>query len=67
MVVHVVSCKEEFQQQKVDLLWWKLDDRAPLRQVELTGAPLTFTAPDGPAQSLGRKGTKNGQRDLLGS
>ncbi|XP_033269023.1 DALR anticodon-binding domain-containing protein 3 isoform X12 [Orcinus orca] len=32
MVVHVVSCEEEFQQQKLDLLWWKLDDQAPLRQ-----------------------------------
>lgn len=33
MVVHVVSYEEEFQQQKLDLLWWKLDDGAPLRQV----------------------------------
>ncbi|XP_042785246.1 DALR anticodon-binding domain-containing protein 3 isoform X2 [Panthera leo] len=32
MVVHVVSCEEEFQQQKVDLLWRKLDDQAPLTQ-----------------------------------
>ena len=33
MVLHVVSCEEEFQQQKLDLLWWKLDHQAPLRQV----------------------------------
>jgi hypothetical protein len=33
MVVHVVSCEEEFQQQKLDLLWWKVDDQAPLSQV----------------------------------
>nr|XP_035956522.1 DALR anticodon-binding domain-containing protein 3 isoform X3 [Halichoerus grypus] len=32
MVVHVVSCEEEFQQQKLDLLWWKLDEQAPLTQ-----------------------------------
>lgn len=33
VVVHVVSCEEDFQQQKLDLLWQKLDDQAPLRQV----------------------------------
>uniref|UniRef100_A0A9L0TL91 DALR anticodon binding domain containing 3 n=1 Tax=Equus caballus TaxID=9796 RepID=A0A9L0TL91_HORSE len=53
MVVHVVSCEEEFQQQKLDLLWWKLDDQAPLRQkhlvcgpVKVAGAPDTLTAPE---------------------
>ncbi|XP_029097603.1 DALR anticodon-binding domain-containing protein 3 isoform X4 [Monodon monoceros] len=53
MVVHVVSCEEEFQQQKLDLLWWKLDDQAPLRQkhlvcgpVKVAGAPGTLTAPE---------------------
>ncbi|XP_057560400.1 DALR anticodon-binding domain-containing protein 3 isoform X4 [Hippopotamus amphibius kiboko] len=53
MVVHVVSCEEEFQQQKLDLLWWKLDDQAPLRQkhlvcgpVKVAGAPATLTAPE---------------------
>nr|XP_019579463.1 PREDICTED: DALR anticodon-binding domain-containing protein 3 isoform X1 [Rhinolophus sinicus]XP_019579464.1 PREDICTED: DALR anticodon-binding domain-containing protein 3 isoform X1 [Rhinolophus sinicus]XP_019579466.1 PREDICTED: DALR anticodon-binding domain-containing protein 3 isoform X1 [Rhinolophus sinicus] len=53
MVVHVVSCEEEFQQQKLDLLWWKLDDQAPLIQkhlvcgsVKVAGAPGTLTAPE---------------------
>uniref|UniRef100_A0A8C3X1B1 DALR anticodon binding domain containing 3 n=1 Tax=Catagonus wagneri TaxID=51154 RepID=A0A8C3X1B1_9CETA len=53
VVVHVVSCEEEFQQQKLDLLWWKLDDQAPLRQkhlvcgpVKVAGAPGTLTAPE---------------------
>ncbi|XP_066207569.1 DALR anticodon-binding domain-containing protein 3 isoform X2 [Saccopteryx leptura] len=53
MVVHVVSYEEEFQQQKLDLLWWKLDDRAPLRQkhlvcgpVKTAGVPSTLTAPE---------------------
>ncbi|XP_036984276.2 DALR anticodon-binding domain-containing protein 3 isoform X3 [Artibeus jamaicensis] len=53
MVVHVVSYEEEFQQQKLDLLWWKLDDDAPLRQkhvvcgpVKVAGVPSTLTAPE---------------------
>ncbi|KAM8758607.1 DALR anticodon-binding domain-containing protein 3 isoform 1-T2 [Rhynchonycteris naso] len=53
MVVHVVSYEEEFQQQKLDLLWLKLDDRAPLRQkhlvcgpVKAIGVPSTLTAPE---------------------
>ncbi|KAM6160097.1 LOW QUALITY PROTEIN: DALR anticodon-binding domain-containing protein 3 [Erethizon dorsatum] len=53
MVIHVVSCEEEFQQQKLDLLWWKLDDQAPLRQkhlvcgpVKVAVAPGTLTAPE---------------------
>ncbi|KAM7063420.1 DALR anticodon-binding domain-containing protein 3 isoform 2-T2 [Molossus nigricans] len=53
MVVHVVSYEEEFQQQKLDLLWWKLDDQAPLRQkhlvcgpVKVAGVPGTLTAPE---------------------
>lgn len=33
MVVHVVSCEEAVQQQKLDLLWQKLDEQAPLKQV----------------------------------
>lgn len=33
VVVHVVSCEEAFQQQKLDLLWQKLDDQAPPKQV----------------------------------
>ncbi|XP_045712636.1 DALR anticodon-binding domain-containing protein 3 isoform X2 [Phyllostomus hastatus] len=52
-VVHVVSYEEEFQQQKLDLLWWKLDDGAPLRQkhvvcgpVKVAGVPGTLTAPE---------------------
>ncbi|KFO18609.1 DALR anticodon-binding domain-containing protein 3 isoform X2 [Fukomys damarensis] len=40
MVIHVVSCEEEFQQQKLDLLWWKLDDQAPLRQKHLICGPV---------------------------
>ncbi|XP_074259993.1 DALR anticodon-binding domain-containing protein 3 isoform X2 [Saimiri boliviensis] len=54
LVIHVVSCEEEFQQQKLDLLWWKLVDKAPLRQkhlvcgpVKVAGAPGTLmTAPE---------------------
>ncbi|XP_037384722.1 DALR anticodon-binding domain-containing protein 3 isoform X2 [Talpa occidentalis] len=53
MVVHVVNCEEEFQQQKLDLLWWKLDDQAPLIQkhvvcgpVKVPHAPGTLTAPE---------------------
>nr|XP_055199243.1 DALR anticodon-binding domain-containing protein 3 isoform X2 [Nyctereutes procyonoides] len=53
MVVHVVSCEEEFQQQKLDLLWWKLDDQAPLTQkhlvcgpVKVAGTPSKLTAPE---------------------
>ncbi|XP_063466131.1 DALR anticodon-binding domain-containing protein 3 isoform X5 [Symphalangus syndactylus] len=54
LVVHVVSCEEEFQQQKLDLLWQKLVDKAPLRQkhlicgpVKVAGAPGTLmTAPE---------------------
>ncbi|XP_004625130.1 DALR anticodon-binding domain-containing protein 3 isoform X2 [Octodon degus] len=40
MVVHVVSCEEEFQQQKLDLLWWKLDGQAPRRQKHLVCGPV---------------------------
>ncbi|XP_055485896.1 DALR anticodon-binding domain-containing protein 3 isoform X3 [Psammomys obesus] len=54
MVVHVVSCEEAFQQQKLDLLWQKLDDQAPHEQkhlvcgpVKVAGVPATLmTAPD---------------------
>ncbi|KAM5292021.1 DALR anticodon-binding domain-containing protein 3 isoform 1-T1 [Ctenodactylus gundi] len=54
IVVHVVNCEEEFQQQKLDLLWWKLDDQAPLIQkhlvcgpVKVAGTPATLmTAPE---------------------
>ncbi|XP_075820701.1 DALR anticodon-binding domain-containing protein 3 isoform X2 [Microtus pennsylvanicus] len=54
MVVHVVSCEEAVQQQKLDLLWQKLDDQAPLKQkhlicgpVKVAGVPGTLmTAPE---------------------
>ncbi|XP_050996151.1 DALR anticodon-binding domain-containing protein 3 [Acomys russatus] len=54
MVVHVVSCEEAFQQQKLDLLWQKLDNQAPHKQkhlvcgpVKVAGAPGTLmTAPE---------------------
>ncbi|XP_055269764.1 DALR anticodon-binding domain-containing protein 3 isoform X1 [Moschus berezovskii] len=53
VVLHVVSSEEEFQQQKLDLLWWKLDHQAPLRQkhlvcgpVKVAGAPSVLTAPE---------------------
>ncbi|XP_059520777.1 DALR anticodon-binding domain-containing protein 3 isoform X4 [Myotis daubentonii] len=53
VVVHVVSPEEESQQQKLDLLWWKLDEQAPLAQkhlvcgpVRAAGAPSTLTAPE---------------------
>ncbi|XP_012590727.1 PREDICTED: DALR anticodon-binding domain-containing protein 3 isoform X2 [Condylura cristata] len=52
-VVHVVNCEDEFQQQKLDLLWWKLDDQAPLIQkhlvcgpVKVSSSPGTLTAPE---------------------
>ncbi|XP_007953501.1 DALR anticodon-binding domain-containing protein 3 [Orycteropus afer afer] len=52
IVVHVVSCEEEFQQQKLDLVWCKLDAQAPIRQkhlvcgpVKVAGGPGTLTAP----------------------
>lgn len=37
-MVHVVSPEEEAQQQKLDLLWWRLDEQAPLTQVGRDGA-----------------------------
>ncbi|XP_008851441.1 DALR anticodon-binding domain-containing protein 3 [Nannospalax galili] len=40
MVIHVVSCEEEFQQQKLDLLWQKLDDQAPVKQKHLVCGPV---------------------------
>ncbi|XP_045153454.1 DALR anticodon-binding domain-containing protein 3 isoform X2 [Echinops telfairi] len=53
VVVHVVSCEEEFQQQKADLLWRKLDEQAPRRQkhlvcgpVRVVGGARTLTAPE---------------------
>ncbi|XP_075403440.1 DALR anticodon-binding domain-containing protein 3 isoform X1 [Tenrec ecaudatus] len=53
IVVHVVSCDEEFQQQKADLLWQKLDEQAPRRQKHLVCGPVrvvggagTLTAPE---------------------
>ncbi|XP_034339889.1 DALR anticodon-binding domain-containing protein 3 isoform X3 [Arvicanthis niloticus] len=54
MVIHVVSCEETFQQQKLDLLWQKLDDQAPHKQkhlvcgpVKVAGVPGTqMTAPE---------------------
>lgn len=55
-VVHVVSCEEEFQQQKLDLLWWKLDDQAPLRQVSGAGAPLPASGPENLCRACWRPG-----------
>ncbi|KAM4821719.1 DALR anticodon-binding domain-containing protein 3 isoform 2-T2 [Thomomys bottae] len=40
VAVHVVSCEEEFQQQKLDLLWWKLDGQAPVTQKHLVCGPV---------------------------
>uniref|UniRef100_A0A8C7C1S1 DALR anticodon binding domain containing 3 n=1 Tax=Neovison vison TaxID=452646 RepID=A0A8C7C1S1_NEOVI len=49
MALHVVSCEEEFQQQKLDLLWWKLDEQAPRTQKHLVCGPVkaasALTAP----------------------
>ncbi|KAM9098595.1 DALR anticodon-binding domain-containing protein 3 [Sarcophilus harrisii] len=39
-VVHVVSCEEAFQQQKVDLLWRLVDVSAPSRQKHLVCGPV---------------------------
>ncbi|XP_060060721.1 DALR anticodon-binding domain-containing protein 3 isoform X2 [Erinaceus europaeus] len=50
-VVHVVSCAEEFQQQKLDLLWWKLDDRAPLTQHLVCGPVKVAGTSDAPTAS----------------
>ncbi|XP_027692876.1 DALR anticodon-binding domain-containing protein 3 [Vombatus ursinus] len=51
-VVHVVSCEEAFQQQKVDLLWRLVDASAPSRQkhlvcgpVKVVGSPTPLSAP----------------------
>ncbi|KAI5937249.1 DALR anticodon-binding domain-containing protein 3 [Manis javanica] len=51
-VVHVVSCEEEFQQQKLDLLWWKLDDQAPLRQKHLVCGPVKVAGVPGSLTAL---------------
>ncbi|XP_077848878.1 DALR anticodon-binding domain-containing protein 3 isoform X4 [Macaca mulatta] len=48
LVVHVVSCEEEFQQQKLDLLWQKLVDKAPLRQKHLICGPVKVAGAPGP-------------------
>ncbi|XP_021573279.1 DALR anticodon-binding domain-containing protein 3 isoform X2 [Carlito syrichta] len=47
LVIHVVSCEEEFQQQKLDLLWWKLDDKAPLIQKHLVCGPVKVAGTPG--------------------
>ncbi|XP_068951868.1 DALR anticodon-binding domain-containing protein 3 isoform X3 [Petaurus breviceps papuanus] len=39
-VVHVVSCEEAFQQQKVELLWRLVDAHAPSRQKHLVCGPV---------------------------
>ncbi|XP_020854972.1 DALR anticodon-binding domain-containing protein 3 isoform X1 [Phascolarctos cinereus] len=51
-VIHVVSCEEAFQQQKVDLLWRLVDANAPSRQkhlvcgpVKVVGSPTPLSAP----------------------
>ncbi|XP_048190786.1 DALR anticodon-binding domain-containing protein 3 isoform X2 [Perognathus longimembris pacificus] len=47
VAVHVVSCEEDFQQQKMDLLWWKLDEQAPVIQKHLLCGPVKVAgAPD---------------------
>ncbi|XP_052043201.1 DALR anticodon-binding domain-containing protein 3 isoform X2 [Apodemus sylvaticus] len=40
IVMHVVSCEEAFQQQKLDLLWQKLDDQAPHKQKHVVCGPV---------------------------
>uniref|UniRef100_A0A8C2VQ55 DALR anticodon binding domain containing 3 n=1 Tax=Chinchilla lanigera TaxID=34839 RepID=A0A8C2VQ55_CHILA len=52
MVVHLVSCEEEFRQQKLDLLWWKLDDQAPRRQKHLVCGPVKAAAAPGTLSAL---------------
>ncbi|XP_037063821.1 DALR anticodon-binding domain-containing protein 3 isoform X1 [Peromyscus leucopus] len=47
MVVHVVSCEEAFQQQKLDLLWQKLDDQAPDKQKHLVCGPVKVAGVSG--------------------
>ncbi|XP_076985483.1 DALR anticodon-binding domain-containing protein 3 isoform X2 [Tamandua tetradactyla] len=47
MIVHVVSCEEEVQQQKLDLLWWKLDDQVLLTQKHLVCGPVKITGAAG--------------------
>ncbi|XP_076433175.1 DALR anticodon-binding domain-containing protein 3 isoform X4 [Peromyscus maniculatus bairdii] len=47
MVVHVVSCEEAFQQQKLDLLWQKLDDQAPDKQKHLVCGPVKVAGASG--------------------
>ncbi|XP_044535873.1 DALR anticodon-binding domain-containing protein 3 isoform X1 [Gracilinanus agilis] len=51
-VVHVVSCEEAFQQQKLHLLWRLLDANAPSQQkhlvcgpVKVVGSPTPLSAP----------------------
>ncbi|EDL21305.1 mCG16494, isoform CRA_b, partial [Mus musculus] len=46
VVIHVVSCEEAFQQQKLDLLWQKLDDRAPHKQ-SFTETPGVWSRENG--------------------
>ncbi|XP_068010303.1 DALR anticodon-binding domain-containing protein 3 isoform X1 [Melanerpes formicivorus] len=48
-IVHVVSCKEEFQQQQLDLLWRILDPRAHTAlQKHLICGPVKVTNPSSP-------------------
>ncbi|XP_006511856.1 DALR anticodon-binding domain-containing protein 3 isoform X3 [Mus musculus] len=47
VVIHVVSCEEAFQQQKLDLLWQKLDDRAPHKQKHLVCGPVKMAGVPG--------------------
>ncbi|XP_036048466.1 DALR anticodon-binding domain-containing protein 3 isoform X2 [Onychomys torridus] len=47
IVVHVVSCEEAFQQQKLDLLWQKLDDQAPDKQKHLVCGPVKVAGVSG--------------------
>ncbi|KAK2509614.1 hypothetical protein MC885_002714 [Smutsia gigantea] len=60
-VVHVVSCEEEVQQQKRDLLWWKLDDQAPLRQKHLVCGPVKVAGVPGSLTALDYYGLRHAQ------
>ncbi|XP_043835855.1 DALR anticodon-binding domain-containing protein 3 isoform X2 [Dromiciops gliroides] len=51
-VVHVVSCEEAFQQQKLDLLWRLLDANAPSRQKHLVCGPVKVVGSPTPLSAL---------------
>ncbi|XP_072507715.1 DALR anticodon-binding domain-containing protein 3 [Notamacropus eugenii] len=51
-VVHVGSCEEAFQQQKVDLLWRLVDANAPSRQKHLVCGPVKVVGSPPPLSAL---------------